>query len=206
MWQGAAVRRDWELEDLIDCWTVTEDEQALVANKYGDTRLGFCLLLKYFALEGRFPAKVADVPDAAVDYMARQVGVAASGFTAGYLSGRSASDHRAQIREYFGFRVCSRADEDKLIDWLAARVCPSELNEERQREALLAKCREDGLEPPGRISRILGAAGRIADERFCAATLARLPAEAAHGLWALIAVDQEAFADESGGSRASSPS
>lgn len=74
-------------------------------------------------------------------------------------------------------------------------MCPSELNEERQREALLAKCRADQLEPPGRITRILGSANRIADERFCAATLARLPAEAAQGLWALIAVDKEAFAD-----------
>ena len=60
--RGTAVRREWELDDLIDCWTLDEDELRLIANKSGATRLGFALLLKYFEQEARFPRHAGDVP------------------------------------------------------------------------------------------------------------------------------------------------
>ncbi|SFJ71733.1 protein of unknown function [Streptosporangium canum] len=70
-------RREWELEDLIECWTLDEEEFALPANKTGATRLGFALMLKFFELEARFPRR-EDVPRAAVDFMAGQVKVEAA--------------------------------------------------------------------------------------------------------------------------------
>jgi hypothetical protein len=66
---------------------------------------------------------------------------------------------------------------------------PSELNEDRQREAVLARCRAEKLEPPGRMERTIGAANRIADERFCAVTVARLPADVAAALHSIVAQD-----------------
>jgi Domain of unknown function (DUF4158) len=63
------MRREWELEDLIACWTLDEEEFALLANKSGATRLGFAVLLKYFEQEARFPRR-EDVPRAAVDFVA----------------------------------------------------------------------------------------------------------------------------------------
>ncbi|GAB3137894.1 hypothetical protein GCM10027290_04470 [Micromonospora sonneratiae] len=39
----------------------------------------------------------------------------------------------------------TRGDEDKVITWLADEVCPSELNTDRQREAVLARCRSARL-------------------------------------------------------------
>jgi hypothetical protein len=47
------VRREWELEELIECWTLDEGELRLLANKAGATRLGFALLLKFFEQEAR---------------------------------------------------------------------------------------------------------------------------------------------------------
>ncbi len=49
------MRREWEPEDLVACWTLIQADRELIANKSGATRLGFALLLKYFELEGRFP-------------------------------------------------------------------------------------------------------------------------------------------------------
>lgn len=49
------MRREWEPEDLIACWTLVDGDVGLVGNKSGPTRLGFVLLLKFFELEGRFP-------------------------------------------------------------------------------------------------------------------------------------------------------
>ena len=49
------MRREWDLEELIKCWTLDEGEFELVGNKSGATRLGFSLMLKFFELEARFP-------------------------------------------------------------------------------------------------------------------------------------------------------
>lgn len=39
------IRREWEIEDLIECWVLDEDELALLANKSGAALLGFGLML-----------------------------------------------------------------------------------------------------------------------------------------------------------------
>ncbi|BAC68233.1 MULTISPECIES: Tn3 family transposase [Streptomyces] len=44
--EGAGVRQEWSLEDVVACWTLVEGDRDLVANKSGPTRLGFCLMLK----------------------------------------------------------------------------------------------------------------------------------------------------------------
>ena len=41
------MRREWEPEELIACWTLVEGDAALVGNTSGPTRLGFCLLWKF---------------------------------------------------------------------------------------------------------------------------------------------------------------
>ncbi|MFE6732159.1 hypothetical protein [Streptomyces californicus] len=49
------MRQEWSPEDVVACWTLVDGDWDLVANKTGPTRLGFCLMLKFFELEGRFP-------------------------------------------------------------------------------------------------------------------------------------------------------
>ena len=193
------MRRDWQPEELIDCWTLVDRDWELVANKTGATRLGFALLLKFFELEARFPAHAAELPPAAVEYVAGLVKVEASELEQYEWSGRTIKYHRAQIREASGFREPTRADEDQLARWLADEVCPGELSEERQRTALLGRCREERLEPPGRIGRLLGSARRLADERFCAATVARLDELAVERLEELVAEDEPDSSGEATG-------
>lgn len=71
------MRRDWEPEELIDFWTLVDDDWTLVANKSGPTRLGFAALLKFFELEGRFPRHGGEVPKPALGYLASQLKVQA---------------------------------------------------------------------------------------------------------------------------------
>jgi hypothetical protein len=75
--------------------------------------------------------------------------------------------------------------------WLAEQVCPSELNTDRRREALLARCRVEKVESPTRLicDRMIASANRSADERFCLSTVARLSPEVMVALEALIAED-----------------
>jgi hypothetical protein len=180
------VRREWDLDDLIDGWTLRDTQRELVANKYGPTRLGFMLMLKFFELEGRFPRHAGELPAAAVDYVAKQAGVPTQDLARYDFTGRSIKDHRRQIRDHFGFRTFTRRDENTMISWLAGQVCPSELHEGRQREAVLARCRAERIEPPGRMNRIIGLANAAADRQFCATTVARLTAPVITALWDII--------------------
>src|ERR1017187_6037402 len=93
------MRRGWELEDLIACWALDEEEFALLANKSGATRLGFAVLLKYFEQEARFPRR-EDVTRAAVDFVAGGgVGRApgGGGFRGGAGEGRSGAVRRLRL-------------------------------------------------------------------------------------------------------------
>jgi hypothetical protein len=149
------------------------------------------LLLKFFEIEGRFPRHAGEIPRVVVDFVAAQVGVDPVEFAGYDWSGRSIKNHRARIRAALGFREATRGDQDKLTAWLTERVCPSELNTDAQREALLARCRADKVEPPGKLisDRIIGSANRAADERFCASTVARLSESTIAALEAVIGED-----------------
>ncbi|MGX1025332.1 DUF4158 domain-containing protein [Streptomyces sp. SAI-097] len=148
-------------------------------------------MLKFFELEGRFPQFVEEFPPTAVDYVAAVVKVPAEDLAKYDLSSRSAKGHRTQIREALGFRPATRADEERLTDWLADEVCPVELVEDRLREALLVQCRSDRIEPPGRIERIVAAARARADRAFCARTVVRLGEVCAGRLLDLVAEGNE---------------
>ena len=98
------MRREWELEDLIDGWTLDGEDAKLLANRSGATRLAFALALKFFELEARFPRHAGELPPAAVKFVAGQLKVDPVLFAAYAWSGRTAEYHRAQIRAALGFR------------------------------------------------------------------------------------------------------
>ena len=180
------MRQEWDPEDLVGQWTLVEAEmEELVEAKWGATQLGFALMLKFFQIEARFPRHAGELPSAAVAYVARQIGVDPGALQGYEWTGRTIEYHRGQIRRYLGFRRFSEADEVKLAGWLADEVAPVELSDERLREALLARCREEGLEPPARVARIIGTARAAVTTRFTAATVARLPADTVAALEAL---------------------
>jgi len=74
---GCTGRLPVEVDELVEHWTVLEDEQQLVAGKRVATRLGFALLLKFYTRSGRFPRGRSEMPQEAVDFVARQMQVAA---------------------------------------------------------------------------------------------------------------------------------
>jgi hypothetical protein len=170
------MRRERELEDLIECWTLNEADLGLIANKPGATRLGFALAVKFSGQEARFPRHAGELPPAAVKFVAGQVKVDPAMFAGYAWSGRTAGYHQAQLTAVLGFREPVVGDEDKLADWLAAEVCPAEPNRDRLQLALLAQCRQEKIEPPGpsRIERIVGTAEALCKRRFTVRTAAML--------------------------------
>ncbi|QES17722.1 Tn3 family transposase [Streptomyces venezuelae] len=185
------MRQEWSPEDVVACWTLVDGDWDLVANKTGPTRLGFCLMLKFFEMEGRFPEFIEEFPQFAVEYVAGLVKVPAAELATYDLAG--AKRHRKQIRKALQFRPATLDDEERLTEWLAGEVCPVELVEDRQREALLVECRARKIEPPGRtrIEKVLVAARNRWEKVFCARTIERLGDVGVGRLLALVAEDNE---------------
>ncbi|MEU4955259.1 Tn3 family transposase [Streptomyces lavendulae] len=185
------MRQEWEPEDLIEVWTLLEEDQERLRNKSGANRLGFALLLKFFEVEARFPEDAGEIPEPAVSYVAQQVKVPAEEWAGYDWQGRAIKRHRVEIRGAFGFRECTEEDQAQLAEWLAAELCGVELNRDRLAEAVVVRCRGDRMEPPtpGRIARLVGSAVTAFEERFCAATVDRLSAATRSRLDDLVAED-----------------
>lgn len=167
------------------------------------------MLLKFFEGEARFPENVGEVPEAAVSYVAQQVKVSA-GEWAGYdWAGRAIKRHRTEIREAFGFRVCTEEDQALLAEWLAVELCPVELSREWLAEAVVARCRKKSMEPPapGQVARVVGSAVNTFEDRFCRTVTRRLSATA-RGLLDELVAEEAGAGDEGsvGGGMVFSPS
>ena len=152
-------------DELIEHFTLCPEEHELLGDKSGVGRLGFSLLLKYLLWKGRFPRGRSDLPEGSVEFVAKQVGVAACEIGFYDWDGRQVKRHRTQIRQATGFGECTVADADKVTVWLVEHVCQTERRAERVRERLLAYLRAERIEPPtpGQVGRIIGAALRQAE-------------------------------------------
>lgn len=134
--------------------------------------------MKFFDLDGRFPVDASELPAAVVDFVARQLKVPASELAGYGWDGRTMKYHRAQIRGDRGFREATREDERGMIEWLAAELCPVELSIDRLRDDLLARFRQERIEPrgPSRLERVIGAGRALFERQFTDSVAARLAA------------------------------
>lgn len=196
------MRQDWEPEDLIEVWTLLEDDMKRLRNKSGANRLGFAMLLKFFEVEARFPETAGEVPAAAVGYVAQQVKVPAQEWAAYDWQSRAATRHRTEIRDAFGFRANTEEDQEKLAEWLTAELCGVEMSRERLAEAVVARCRNDHIEPPapGQVGRLVGKAVKDFDAQFCRNTVDRLSHATRSRLEDLVAGSEDG--DEAAGGQA----
>lgn len=170
------MRQEWSPEDLVEQWTLEEGDRELLGNKTGATRLGFALLLKFFQIEGRIPTYPEEIPAAAVDFVASEVDVDPVLFAKYPWGTRSVKYHRKQIRERYGTRPATEDDEENLARWLAEDVCQVEAGRDALAEAVVSRCRTNGIEPPspGQVERVVASGLRRFEEAFTAAVAARL--------------------------------
>jgi hypothetical protein len=183
------VARVLDEDELIGNWTLVGDELEQLSGRRGATKLGFALLLRFYAVHGRFPAGRGEIPDQAVAHVARLVDVPPDELGLYEWDGRTIKAHRADVRRYFGFRECTVADADKAAEWLAANVCEKERQAGQVREELLAHLKGEQIEPPARdrVRRIIGTALRQAEQSLTARIASRIPADAVARMLALIA-------------------
>jgi len=92
------VARELDGDELIGNWTLVGDELDQLSGRRGATKLGFALLLRFYAVHGRFPSGRSEIPDQAVAYVARLVDVPASDLGFYEWDGRTIKAHRTDIR------------------------------------------------------------------------------------------------------------
>lgn len=196
------MKRQWETDELIEQWTLLPSDQALLAHKFGPTRLGFAVLLLYFHREGRFPQHRHEVPRPVVAHIAAQVGVAYEDYLQYDWSGRSIKYHRAQIREALGFREATVQDADDLATWFCAHVVAGEPHMETVTAAAYTRLRGLKIEPPtsDRVERIVRSALHTYEEQLCTTVLERLSPESLAAIEALLAGEDDADTTATGSS------
>ena len=182
------MKQCWHPDDLAHHWTLSGDEQALLANKTGATRLAFAVLLKAFQGDGRFPERREDVPPPIVTHLAQQVGVLPDVCAEVDWTGRSSRRHRGDILHSCGFRAFRAEDEPPLVDWLSERVVTLDPQAEAFKDTAYAHLRLLHVEPPPpeRLRRLLRTAVRHREERLCLDTFVQLSPETRDALDALI--------------------
>lgn len=113
------MKHNWTLDELIDSWTLLPNELELIGGSKADhNRLAFALLLKYFQIEGKFPRHRREIPQTAVDYVARQLKLSPEVYQRYEWSGRVIARHRVAIRSFLGFREGAVADGEAILNWL----------------------------------------------------------------------------------------
>lgn len=113
------MKRQRDIEELIEHFTLIEEDRDVLAKKTGATLLG-ALLLKCFEYEGRFPSAKYELPKAVVDYVAHHLKVDATLFAQYDREERIIQLHRTQFREHLTFREATVEDSEQMASWLIA--------------------------------------------------------------------------------------
>ncbi|MFI1035206.1 DUF4158 domain-containing protein [Streptomyces sp. NPDC020951] len=154
----------------MDHFAVSGDEAGRSRGRTGAARPGFAGQLKFLTRRGRFPRVPLERPPDAVEHVARQAGVAASGLAFYDFTSRAAKRHRSGLRDPTGWRECTETDLVKLVSHLVDVIWHDERREEQARAELLRQMRAEAIEPPtaAQGDTILCSALRQADERAVA--------------------------------------
>jgi hypothetical protein len=142
------MKRNWTPDELARHFSLSFDEFDLLANKSGPTCLGFAVLLKFFQFEGRFLNAKSEVPRSLVNYLAPQVEVEAEAYLEYDWLGRSIKYHRAQIRQFLGFKPASLQDQAQMTSWLTENLVAEEQRPEVLKVAAYQRWRAQKIEPP----------------------------------------------------------
>lgn len=170
------MKRNWELDEIIDYFTFLPNELSQVGNKTGETRLGFAVMFKFFQYEAKFPNHKNEIPKTVVEYIAKQINVESYLFEYYELGSRTYFNHKAQIREFFGFREVTNEDMQEMTGLLSKQVFYNDADIESLKEEACKRFRELRIEPPtvDRLDRITRSALHTYESKFFQDTFQKL--------------------------------
>jgi hypothetical protein len=173
------MKRQWDIEELIEHFTLVEEDKTFLESKTGAPLLGCALLLKCFEYEARFPSAKYEIPRAVIDYVARQLKVDANLFAQYDWDGRTMKLHRTQIREHLKFREVTAQDSEKMTSWLIETHLSTDQKPDHLKAKVLTRFRDEGIEPPtmDRIERLIRSACSTYEQMLFQTVSSRLTPE-----------------------------
>lgn len=167
----------WDIEELIEYFTLVEDDLEALANKTGPTRFGYALLLKCFQYEGRFPSARHEISKDVVNYVANQLKLDPALFSQYDWDGRTIKLHRTQIREVLKYREATTIDTEEMKTWLVSEKLASDQNLEHLKAIVTKRFRDLKIEPPtpDRMERVIRSACTTYEQLFFEQVLHKLP-------------------------------
>ena len=120
------MKQYWELDELIENWTLLPQELSWLTNKSGANRLITALLLKFFQYETKFPNSLKEFPLAVIDYLAQQLKVSSELISGYHWKRRSYLRHCSEVRQFLGIRKATVKDAQDLVNWLIETVLDQE--------------------------------------------------------------------------------
>jgi hypothetical protein len=134
------------------------------------------VLFKYFQQEARFPIQPSSIPFSIINYLAKQLKIPTDQWKHYSWEGRSIKRHRAEIRQYFGFREHSNQDVKNILRWLIDKVLDHTQDEESLRKKVLKTFRQRKIEPPSdnAIDAMINSSIYQHEQKFNEETLQRL--------------------------------
>ncbi|SHK41876.1 DUF4158 domain-containing protein [Tepidibacter formicigenes] len=171
------MKQNWQMDELIEYFTFLPHELSSIGNKTGANRLGFAVLFKYFQYEARFPSNKSDIPKAIIQYIAKQLDLDPNTLYNYDWTGRSIQYHKAQIRDFFGFKLVTVNDTQEVTDWLIKHINHHNAEAEYLKTEAYKKFREMKIEPPTpeRIDRIVKSVIHNYETQFFKETFSKIP-------------------------------
>jgi len=173
------MKRTWDIDELIDHFTLLPNELTTIGNKAGSTRLGFAVTFKFFQYEARFPQSKSEIPKTIVEYIAKQVQVVAGMFENYDMTSRTFFNHKAQVRDYFGFREPVAEDTNTVAEWLCNNILYGNLDLDYLKAEAYKRFRELHIEPPTseRMERLAKSAVFTYENQFFQDTFQKLTSD-----------------------------
>ena len=171
------MKRKWDNHELVERWTIDEDDRRFIRSKRGANRLGFALLLKFFQLKGSFPEQAFEISRVVRVFVADQLEVDEKVYRQYDWDGRAIKRHRVEIRQRYGFHRMGKAEFAPLRKWLVNQVLPEGVTRQRLKERLYKELKVRQIEPPtyGQVERLLNSAQRQFDVQLCHGIMEQLP-------------------------------
>lgn len=173
------MKRHWELDELIDYFTIMPNEFEQLGKKTSVTRLDFTVMFKFFQYEWRFPNYKNEIPKEVVLYISKQLNLDLELFNNYDWNGRIIKYHRAQVRDFFKFREVVAKDIHTITQWVSKQVFYHNADVNNLKDVAYNRFKELQIEPPtpDRMERITRSAIFTYENKFFEETFDKLSEE-----------------------------
>lgn len=185
------MRRLWSTDELVERWSLTPEDFALLVGRIDAGKLGLAVQLAYWRCHAGFPDEEADLAPVVIAHLARQIGVPVEVLDGYDWSGRTGRRHRQAILDYLAIAAFDDKAEAALRDWLTDEVLPHEPSAAMLEDEIGAWFARGRIVRPGayRLDRIIRSARAAHDDEVLRMIADRLEPETRQRLSDLLVDD-----------------